>query len=88
LGIVPGLFSLLVLGCIYFNIIPINLFAPINETNLTAVVSDEQAFKDTCTSQDTKKEKHGLLYNTIFGKQSGGNIGKQLKKMNKNMNNR
>ena len=87
LGIVPGLFSLLVLGCIYFNVIPINLFAPINEINLTPVVSDEQAFKDTCTNQDTKKEKHGLLYNTIFGEQNGGNIGKQLKKINKKMNN-
>jgi hypothetical protein len=92
LGIVPGLFSLVVLGCIYFNVIPINLFAPINETNLTSIVSDEQALKDSCTSQnsssqDTKKAKHGFLYNTIFGEQTGG-IGKQLKKINKKMNNR
>jgi hypothetical protein len=89
LGIIPGLFSLIVLGCIYYNIIPINLFAPINPDNLTQLVSDEQANRETCTSQDTKKEKHGFLYNMVFGEQSGGkNIGKQLKKINKKMNNR
>lgn len=93
LGIVPGLFSLVVLGCIYFNVIPINLFAPINPDKLTPVVSDEQAFKDSCISQDTPrqdttKEKHGFFYNTIFGEQNGGSISKQLKKINKKMNNR
>jgi hypothetical protein len=91
LGIVPGLFSLIVLGCIYYNIIPINLFAPINLDNLTQLVSDEQATRETCTKNDSetsKKAKHGLLYNMIFSEQSGGkNISKQLKKINKNMNN-
>ena len=88
LGIVPGIFSLIVLVCIYYNIIPINLFAPVNPDNLTQLVSEEQAYKGTCTNSDTKTEKHGLLYNMIFGKQSGGkNISKQLKKINKNMNN-
>ena len=88
LGIVPGFFSLIVLGGIYFDIIPINLFARVNPDNLTQLVSEEQAYRGSCTKSDTKTEKHGLLYNMIFGKQSGGkNISKQLKKINKNMNN-
>lgn len=87
LGVIPGVFSLLVLGGIIFNIIPINLFGPINPENLTLLVSDEQAVKDSCINQTSKKEKHGFLYNMIFGEQTGGNISRQLKKINKKYNN-
>jgi hypothetical protein len=86
LGIIPGLLSFVVLGCIYFNVIPINLFAAINQDHLTPLVSDEQVIRGICTNQDNKeKEKHGFLYNLVFSKQKGGSIGKQLKKINKQM---
>jgi len=77
LGTIPGLFSILVLGLIYFGIISIDLFNEINKTNLSPLVSDNQA-KKTCSFKEPAKEKHGLLYNLLFG-QKGGNITKEIK---------
>jgi hypothetical protein len=83
LGTIPGIFSLATLGLIYWGIISIDIFKPINETNLTPMVSYEQATKK-CTFTKSKGEKHGFLYNLLIG-QKGGNLTKELKKINKNL---
>jgi hypothetical protein len=83
LGVVPGIFSIITLGLIYWGILAIDLFKPINETNLTPVVGYNQAIKK-CSFAKSKKEKQGFLYNLFLG-QSGGNITKELKKINKKL---
>lgn len=83
LGTVPGIFSLITVFLIYWGILGIDLFNPINESNLTPLSSYEQATKK-CSNVLKNTQKHGLLYNFIFG-QKGGNITKQLKKIGKNI---
>jgi hypothetical protein len=83
LGTAPGIFSIITIGLIYWGIISIDIFNSIPETNLTPVVSYEQASKK-CSINKSKGEEHGLLYNLLFG-QKGGNITKQLKKINKTL---
>jgi len=83
LGAVPGVFSIITLGLIYWGIISIDLFNPVKETNLSESVSYNQAVKK-CPVVNKNVEKHGFLYNLIFG-QKGGNITKQLKKIGKNI---
>jgi hypothetical protein len=83
LGPVPGIFSIITLGLIYWGIISIDLFKPINETNLTPSVSYDQATKK-CIFTKSKGDKHGFFYNLLVG-QNGGNIAKELKKINKNL---
>ena len=82
LGTTPGIFSVITLMLIYYGIITIDMFSPIAKDNLSKVVSYEQA-KKTCDFKPVEKEKHGLLSDLLFGKQSGGNITKQLKKISK-----
>lgn len=82
LGTTPGIFSVIILLMIYFGIITIDMFTPIIKDNLSKVVSYEQA-KKTCDFKPVEKEKHGLFSDLLFGKQSGGNITKQLKKISK-----
>lgn len=86
LGPIQGLFASFVLFLINFGIIPVDIFKPIKIEDLSKLVSFKQA-KKTCTSiNENIKEKHGFLYNLIFG-QKGGNITKELKKINKKLNN-
>ena len=83
LGTIPGVFSMITLALIYFGIITIDIFKPINKDHLSNMVSYNQA-KKTCSYNETVKNKHGALYNMLFGKQSGGgNITKELKNIGK-----
>ena len=84
LGTIPGVFSIITVGLIYWGVISIDIFKPISETNLSPVVSDNQAKKICNFKPLSSGEKHGFLYNLIFG-QKGGNITKQLKRINKNL---
>ena len=85
LGTIPGIFSILILGLIYGGIISIDLFKASSEEGLTKLASYEQA-KKVCNFTQSKKEEHGLLYNLVFGNQSGGkNLTKELKKIGKNL---
>jgi len=86
LGVIPGIFSIITLALIYWGILSIDLFKPINETSLTPLVSYNQATKK-CSFVEPKKEKHGFLYNLLIG-QNGGNLTKELKKINKNLSNK
>ncbi len=81
LGTYPGIFSIITLALIYYGIISINIFDPIYKEKLTLAVSSKQA-KKTCNYKEPTKEKHGLLYNMVFG-QSGGDITKELKNISK-----
>jgi hypothetical protein len=85
LGTIPGVFSMITLALIYFGIITIDIFKPINKEHLSNMVSYNQA-KKTCSYNETVKNKHGALYNMLFGKQSGGgNITKELKHIGKHL---
>lgn len=83
LGVVPGIFSIITLGLIYWGIISIDIFNPIKETNLTPSISYEQAVKK-CSNIPKGEKKHGFLYNLLIG-QKGGNISQELKKIGKNL---
>jgi hypothetical protein len=84
LGTVPGIFSLITLLLIYFGIISIDTFKPISKDNLSPSVSYEQARK-TCSYKEPLGEKHGLLYDILFGGQRGGNLTKELKQIGKKL---
>ena len=83
LGNASGIIGIVVLFLIWYGLISVDLFHSANPNNLTKLVSDEQAIKRACLPRSDKKSKHGLLYNVLFGSQSGGNIAKDLKKLNK-----
>ena len=82
LGVVSGIFSIISLGLVYGGIISINLFKRIDETNLSPLVSYDQAEKK-CSYTKSKGEKQGFLYNLLG--QKGGNITKELKKIHKTL---
>ena len=83
LGPLPGVFSLVTLALTYFGILSIDIFNPVKKENLSPVVSYNQA-KKTCNFKEITKEKHGLLYNMIFG-QSGGSLTRELKNIGKKL---
>lgn len=81
LGIPGGVVSILIPLCSYYGLIKSDLFKSITELNLTLVTKDIQA-KKTCKVVDPKNEEsHGLLYQMVFGKQSGGKLIRDLKKL-------
>ena len=83
MGAVPGIFSIITVGLIYFGFISMNIFTPIEISDLTPVVNNKQA-KKTCIGVVETKEKHGFLYNLILGQKGGNqNITSQLKKIKK-----
>lgn len=82
LGTIPGLFSILTVALIYWGVISINIFKPVNEQHLTEAVSYDQA-KKTCTNQVRHKSESWF---DLFGGQKGGNITKELKKLAKTHN--
>lgn len=84
LGTIPGIFSIIVLALIYFGIIAIDIFKPINKDHLSPLSSYNQA-KKTCSFKEPSKDKHGLLYDLLFGGQKGGNLTKELKNIGKKL---
>jgi len=84
LGKIPGVFSIVTLFLIYWGIISIDIFKPIAKDNLSPLVGYKQA-KKMCSGDIKPKEKHGLLYNLIFGQKGGDNITKDLKKIGKQL---
>jgi hypothetical protein len=84
LGTIPGIFSIIVLALIYFGIIAIDIFKPISKDHLSPLASYNQA-KKTCSFKEPSKEKHGLLYDLLFGGQKGGNLTKELKNIGKKL---
>lgn len=83
LGTIPGVVSIVTVALIYFGIISIDIFKPINKEYLSKLVSNKQA-KKICSYNETLQSKHGALYSMLFG-QSGGNITKELKNIGKHL---
>lgn len=83
LGTIPGIFSIITIILVYFGFIAIDIFKPIDETNLSPLTSYEQA-KKICNYKSIPKEKHGLLYNLLIG-QKGGGFTKELKKISEHL---
>ena len=82
LGVIPGIFSIVTIGLIYWGIISLNIFKSISENNVTPLVSYKQATK-TCPKTSSNK-KHGLLYDLLIG-QNGGSIANEIKRVGKNL---
>ena len=87
LGGIPGIFSIIVLVLIIFDIIPIGVFKESIPENLSALVSNKQADK-ICNIKDFSKQKHGLLYDFIFPQSGGKNFVKELKNISKKLGNK
>jgi hypothetical protein len=77
LGPIPGVFSLITLGLIYFGLLGISIYKPINIEHLSPVTDYEQAIK-TCKPSYIDKDRSWLEF---IGLKGGGNITKQLKKL-------
>jgi hypothetical protein len=83
LGVVSGLFSILTVLLIYFNIIPMNIYSAVKMSNLSPLTSFEQAEK-TCENTPIKSKTFLEGFQNFFELQKGGgNIGKELKKLHK-----
>jgi hypothetical protein len=80
LGPLPGVFSLITLGLIYFGLLGLSIYKPINKDHLSPITDYEQATK-TCKPPYTEKPKGWL---EMIGLKGGGkNITKQLKDIHK-----
>lgn len=80
LGTGPGVFSIITLLLIYFGIITIDTFNPVNKDNMSPIVSFDQAKKTCSFKPQTNNGKQGLFYNLLKG---GGNISKEIKNASK-----
>jgi hypothetical protein len=82
LGTVSGVFLIITIALIYFGIIAIDIFKPINKDNLTPSVSYEQA-KKTCSFKESLNKTPSFL--DILLQQKGGNLTKELKNISKKL---
>lgn len=82
LGTTAGVFSIVTVVLIYFNIIPIKLFESYTPSNLTPVISFEQAQKK-CIATNRKPKSFIDNMQNFFDIQKGGTITKELKKLGK-----
>ena len=73
-------FRIITLLLIYFGIITIDIFNPVNKDNMSPIVSFDQAKKTCSFKPQTNNGKNGLLYNLLRG---GGNISKEIKNAGK-----
>jgi hypothetical protein len=87
LGLLSGIFSIIIVLLIYFKFIPMNIFEPIKATNLTALSSFEQAVKKCNPIKNTSNGLFGLSNKFFDNIKGGGDIGRELKKIHKQLNN-
>jgi hypothetical protein len=80
LGAIPGVFSLITLGLIYFGLVGLSIYKPIDKDNLSPVTDYEQAIK-TCKPPYLDKHRTWLEFIGLRG--GGKNITKQLKDIHK-----
>lgn len=80
LGTAPGIFSIITLLAIYFGLISIDIFKPVERESMSPVVSFEQA-KKKCLGVDLIKSSSGFLGSLLGLK--GGSISKELKNASK-----
>lgn len=82
LGNVPGFFSLVTVGLIFFGIIGMNIYQPIEETSLSPLVSDDQ-FVKLCSLP--KREKKSTSFWTSLFSGGGKELVKDIKKISKQL---
>jgi hypothetical protein len=80
LGTAPGIFSIITLLAIYFGLISIDIFKPIERESMTPVVSFEQA-KKKCVGVEQVNRSSSFLSSLLGLK--GGSISKELKNASK-----
>lgn len=80
LGSVPGVFSLIVVGLVYFGILGINLYDPVNPENLTAYISNLKQPEKTCSSTTPEETKTKKWFG-LFGGGSGKKLVNEIKKI-------
>jgi hypothetical protein len=80
LGTAPGIFSIITLLAIYFGLISIDIFKPVERESMSPVVSFEQA-KKKCLGVELIKGSSGFLGSLLGLK--GGSISKELKNAGK-----
>jgi hypothetical protein len=84
MGGAGGMICVVVAICIYFGIIPSNIFIPEIPLHLSELVSNEQA-KKTCKVPKFNYKKHSFLYNLLFPQQGGAELVQEIKKIGKKM---
>jgi len=82
MGTMPGVFSLVTLGLVYFGMLGITIFKPIDMENLTPIGDFDQAIKKCIKKQQPKKDGSSMFNFNFFG--GGKDLTNQLKKLNKN----
>jgi hypothetical protein len=86
LGILPGVFAIVTVMLIYFKFIPINIFEPIKATNLSTLSTFEQAVKKCNYTVKNYPITFFELFDNFFDNKKGGGIGRELKKINRQLN--
>jgi hypothetical protein len=81
LGQTSGIFCLLVVACIYFGWITIDMFKSIKETNLSPLIDDYEPAQKKCISDEVCQTNGGGGMFSFFS--GGGNITRKLKNMGK-----
>ena len=76
LGVVEGIWSIVIVLLIFWGVLSIDIFKPVNQSYLSALVSDVQAKKSQCKLKEEVKSK-GFFYNLthpqyLFKSQNGG----------------
>jgi hypothetical protein len=84
LGRMQGIICCIVVLCIYFGWITINMFKSSKETNLSPLIDDYELANKRCVSDEVCPTSGGKGIFSFFS--GGGNITNKLKNMNKNMN--
>ena len=84
LGPIPGVFSLITLGLIYFGLVGLSIYKPIDKDHLSPISPDgyEQATKK-CKSTNVEEKNKGWMEMIGLKKGGGKNITKQLKDIHK-----
>lgn len=82
LGLIPGIFSILTIICIFFGIFTMDLYKSPVEQGLSALVSNHQA-KKKCVLPKLERKNHGLLYDLLFPQRGGKQFVKEIKDVGK-----
>lgn len=82
LGMIPGIFSILTVICIFFGIFTMDVFKAPVEQGLSALVSNHQA-KKKCLLPKVERKNNGLLYDLFFSQSGGKQFVKDMKHVGK-----
>jgi hypothetical protein len=83
MGTMPGVFSLVTLGLVYFGMLGISIFKPIDMENLSPIGDFDQAKKECIKKQQSKNNNDSFFNLKFWG--GGKDLTNQLKKLNKKL---